>query len=515
MNTNDNTRLDATILNSTNAHPVPPVPPVPPTPQPEGAPVPPPIPAPEAFGSTNDSFGTAPMKSAPVNFSSQEFYTSEPINMESSSPAGTKRKNAAIAAMAAGIGGAALGAGVMMFTGFAKPEEEPKGETKPEDKADNLADQLTDGEIPVAHNVTDDMSFAEAFAAARSEVGPGGAFTWHGQVYSTYTEQEWNAMSTQEQHAFNDHFAFNTGGDTHTNTHTQQHTAHHSDNPHHTTPSNNHGGEKPTTPETPNYPYTVNVNGENIEVLGMEQVNGHTVATVRIDGKIALMVDEDNDGNFDYLAADLNDDGELDPEQEIVDLRANNISINVAQLSQNGEQPGDETPVTPPVNNDPQAIVVHNDETGQNIAAMQTDDGKVVYLIDDDGDQKFDYAWLDVNGNGSPEPDEVMDLQAAGKTITVNDLGGFTSEEQLAQMQQAADEEVLVAEVDQNDDLDRSDVEEVDDDDMVIVDPDDTTMPGVTDDDSADDIMADDVVATDDINYDIAIDDTADDTMDM
>ena len=55
--------------------------------------------------------------------------------------------------------------------------------------------------IQEAHSVSDDMSFGEAFAAARSEVGPGGAFVWHGQVYGTYRgdDPEWQEMSAEDR----------------------------------------------------------------------------------------------------------------------------------------------------------------------------------------------------------------------------------------------------------------------------------------------------------------------------
>lgn len=53
--------------------------------------------------------------------------------------------------------------------------------------------------IPVAPVVNDDMTFGEAFAAARNEVGAGGAFEWHGRVYSTYSEEEWNELSEEQQ----------------------------------------------------------------------------------------------------------------------------------------------------------------------------------------------------------------------------------------------------------------------------------------------------------------------------
>ena len=54
-------------------------------------------------------------------------------------------------------------------------------------------------ELQVATGVDDSMSFAEAFAAAREEVGPGGLFEWHGQTYGTYYQDEWQNMSPEEQ----------------------------------------------------------------------------------------------------------------------------------------------------------------------------------------------------------------------------------------------------------------------------------------------------------------------------
>ena len=53
-------------------------------------------------------------------------------------------------------------------------------------------------EAPVAE-VDDRMAFEDAFNLARAEVGPGGVFVWHGGIYSTYNEAEWNAMS-EAQH---------------------------------------------------------------------------------------------------------------------------------------------------------------------------------------------------------------------------------------------------------------------------------------------------------------------------
>lgn len=68
---------------------------------------------------------------------------------------------------------------------------------------DAAAEELTPANVPVA-NVSDDMSFGEAFAAARAEVGAGGVFMWHGNLYNTYVAEEWDAMSQEERAEFGD-----------------------------------------------------------------------------------------------------------------------------------------------------------------------------------------------------------------------------------------------------------------------------------------------------------------------
>ena len=102
-----------------------------------------------------------------------------------------------------GVSGILMGAG-LLYAGQAVAAT--KAET-PEETADTAtaeaqqADSATEATLPVAqmHN---DMSFGEAFAAARAEVGPGGVFIWHGGIYNTYTADEWNAMTPQQKNDF-------------------------------------------------------------------------------------------------------------------------------------------------------------------------------------------------------------------------------------------------------------------------------------------------------------------------
>ena len=50
--------------------------------------------------------------------------------------------------------------------------------------------------------VDDSMSFREAFESARAQVGAGGVFTWRGNIFNTYTADEWKAMSNDDKRLF-------------------------------------------------------------------------------------------------------------------------------------------------------------------------------------------------------------------------------------------------------------------------------------------------------------------------
>lgn len=55
---------------------------------------------------------------------------------------------------------------------------------------------------PIATAAHDSMSFDEAFAVAREELGPGGVFDWQGQVYGTWYKEEWDAMGNDDREAY-------------------------------------------------------------------------------------------------------------------------------------------------------------------------------------------------------------------------------------------------------------------------------------------------------------------------
>ena len=59
--------------------------------------------------------------------------------------------------------------------------------------------------VSLAKVDTEGMSFNEAFAAARAEVGSGGVFEWRGGYYGTYYENEWAEFSDEFKREFSNH----------------------------------------------------------------------------------------------------------------------------------------------------------------------------------------------------------------------------------------------------------------------------------------------------------------------
>lgn len=179
---------------------------------------------------------------------------------------------------------------------------------------------LINNEVAVATGVSDDMSFSEAFAAARAEVGPGGVFEWHGGVYGTYYADEWNAMTAEERDAWSDNFNW----ESHASEPGSQGT-HYADN---------HSVD-PVTPDVPEEPDpTPDPIPEpepepDIEVLGVvhDEETGATMAGYTVDDNLAVFVDVDSDNVVDLVAYDANGDQQFSAD-EIVDVSDQHIAMS-------------------------------------------------------------------------------------------------------------------------------------------------------------------------------------------
>lgn len=193
----------------------------------------------------------------------------------------------------------------------------------------------TDEGVRIAQ-VNDDASFSQAFADARAQVGPGGAFEWRGHVYSTYYEEEWNNMSAEERANYQSKIDYETVAGEQTPS-----------KPTASTSTEEVSEVKPevedASTETINTEPAMAANTEmvdeqsqqgGIKVLGVEAVvdpqgNQMTVAAIEIDNDQALLVDVDNNGMMDVIMVDENHDGQIS-ENEIYD--ASEAEISTADL---------------------------------------------------------------------------------------------------------------------------------------------------------------------------------------
>ena len=147
---------------------------------------------------------------------------------------------------------------------------------------------------PVAH-VSDNMSFAQAFASARSQVGPGGVFSWHGGVYGTYYETEWGAMSDGEKMEY--------AQSVHTEATPQQYYAHHHSDylSHHTSIELEHSAVSEHHSSFAREHEAIFEDTEDVHVVGYGTIEGHDAVALDVTGNYepdVVVVDADRSGSL-------------------------------------------------------------------------------------------------------------------------------------------------------------------------------------------------------------------------
>ena len=232
--------------------------------------------------------------------------------------------------VAAGAGaGIVLGAATTVLSSSSEPIEAQQEIQHPE---------WTDGEVPVATSVNDDMSFTDAFNAAREEVGSGGVFEWHGYIYSTYTDDEWNSMSEAEREEYGSHFNW---------------TPEESDDVTASVASDVDTDDVEVTVDGPaDEPYAqedvadvepaggndphlvdasdvVDVDDPEVEVLGVihDDETGANIGGMLVGDQQVVLVDVDNDQAFDVMVADVDNNGTI-TDNEVIDISAHGITVD-------------------------------------------------------------------------------------------------------------------------------------------------------------------------------------------
>ncbi len=238
---------------------------------------------------------------------------------------------------AAGVGvvaGAAIGGGVGVGYATTHPfdtvnedgENENPDEIKAEVEAPTEEDAILATEDGIRYAHIDADSFQEAYMAARAQVGAGGMFEYNGKLYSTYTKEEWNALSPEERNDYQN-LVRETAPDNFTAAHhhssSHSHAAATQTVAHHETPSYPEAHSQDVamhTPQTQSDRLDVVDEGPadgEVHVLGVDRMtneDGETigVALVEREGDVALMVDVDDDGRIDVIVHDDNYNGEIE-----------------------------------------------------------------------------------------------------------------------------------------------------------------------------------------------------------
>ena len=260
-------------------------------------------------------------------------------------------------------------------------------DTTSSDENNTVADESNVPEIgetvEVASNVNDGMSFSEAFASARAEVGPGGVFVWNGNVYSTYYEEEWDNMTDEQKEEFSDAL--------------------------HNTASS--ATEQSSTPEyANNYHEASNVEG-GVQVVSDEIVETEDGQVVRVtgvvvDGHYGEVYDYDNDGQADAALIDTNDDGR--PDLAMVDENGDGYisEVEVYSMGDSGMVSGNNYHETSNAQGGVQVVsdeVVKTDDGHEVRVTGVVVDGHYGEVYDYDNDGQADVAVIDANDDGAPD----------------------------------------------------------------------------------------------------------------
>lgn len=227
-----------------------------------------------------------------------------------------------------GVPGVLIGATPVLFSNAASASEIE--ESLPEEEG-----STGEGEYRL-DSVNDEMSFGEAFAAARAELGAGGVFEWRGNLYGTYTADEWNELHPEEAAEADDVDVAQT-----------------------VTPEP--AGEEPAAPEQgepaaedepapaaeepavevaeadgmPDEPVEpaepAGAGDDEVVILGvsnveMEDGSEVVVGSMTVDGNEVVVIDVDNDGVFDGMIADTNGDGTIDA-SEVIDIQDSGLTV--------------------------------------------------------------------------------------------------------------------------------------------------------------------------------------------
>lgn len=193
--------------------------------------------------------------------------------------------------------------------------------------------------------VSDDMSFTDAFNSARAQVGAGGVFHWHGGIYSTYTADEWDNMTATNREEYAQTIKPEIRADEMENSYVAEaHTTSHSqtvDAKADVEPVSHASVQTAVHQQEDVEPAYVAASQSHQDTTNADD-DVHVVAQGTVQGHAAAAVDLNGDGDADVAVIDVNDNNVLDDPDVVVDHQGN--MATVGQLAEAaGQQPDDGT----------------------------------------------------------------------------------------------------------------------------------------------------------------------------
>ena len=193
---------------------------------------------------------------------------------------------------------------------------------------DGMSDAVESNKQPLQEaSVEGCQSFREAFQSARAELGAGGVFRWHGNIYNTYTAEEWNAMSTEEKNLFAQRVKPEvSAADIDTNEIAKAESTADEDVQVASVQEEDHVAKAQVVAEEAS---EVTSDDDDVRVIGYGDVNladgrSVTVEELEINGQRVAVIDVDKDGVGDFAMSDLNHNNRAD-EGEVIDLHTGEV----------------------------------------------------------------------------------------------------------------------------------------------------------------------------------------------
>lgn len=229
------------------------------------------------------------------------------------------------------------------------------GEEK-QDAASTASSPTADKQPVKVGEVSEDMSFTDAFNSARAQVGPGGVFHWHGGIYSTYTTDEWDQMTAESRESYaqavkpeikagemeNAYVA-----EAHTVAHS--HAADHDD-----VQPVSHESAQATVQQQTDVEHAYVAASQSHQEATTSDDDVHIVAQGTVQGHAAATVDLNGDGDADVAVIDVNDNQVLDDPDVVVDQQGNMATVGqIAEASGQHTDDGTDYAMQQDANNDP------------------------------------------------------------------------------------------------------------------------------------------------------------------